>query len=297
MSQKIQGLYTAVITPFNNKGEIDWNSFERIIENQIAAGVDGILFAGTTGESPTISNEETEELFEWGAEIINNKCKLIVGTGTNNTSACIAKSKIAEKIGADAQLVVNPYYNKPTQKGLYEHFTAIANATDVPVVMYNIEGRTGVNIETPTLLRLAEHPNIVAVKEASGSINQMMDVIRRVRPDFSVLVGDDAMTLPFMAAGGDGLFSVISNVIPNSMSALIKTCLEGDIAKARTMFYELLDLMKLSFAETNPIPVKEMMAAVGWCEPVFRLPMCNAEFSTLESIKGQVDFIKRIENL
>lgn len=295
MNNKLKGLYTAVITPFNEDGSIDWASFSSIVENQVSSGVDGILFAGTTGESPTLTNDELFEIFRKGVKMVNKRCKVILGTGTNDTHDCIVRAKVAEEVEADAQLVVNPYYNKPTQEGLYKHFSAIANASNVPVILYNIKARTGVNIETPTLLRLAENPNIVGVKEASGDIGQMMDVIRKVRSDFSVLVGDDALTLPFMAAGGDGLISVISNCVPRTMTTLVHTCLRSEILSARKLFYNLIDIMQLSFSETNPIPVKEVMAALGWCKPVFRLPMCNASMSTMEKISEIVDFIKDLE--
>lgn len=296
MTKLFQGLYTAIVTPFTEDDKIDWNAFEKIIDIQISSGVDGIVFVGTTGESPTLSYEEHFEILTRSVEMINGRCQVIQGTGSNDTAVSIKTSEIAAKAGADGQLIVSPYYNKPTQEGLYLHFTTVADATDLPVIVYNIKGRTGVNIETPTLMRMAEHENIVGVKEASGDIAQMMDVIRKAPDDFCVLVGDDSYALPFIAAGGDGLISVISNCMPRSMSEMVKTCLSGDFAKARQQFYKLLDVMKISFIETNPIPVKEMMGLLGYCSPSMRLPLTKASKESIKAIKDAVEIIKEIES-
>lgn len=295
MENKFRGLYTALITPFDAKGNIDWLAYEKIVETQISAGVDGLLFLGTTGESPTITKEETLEIFKFGKEKVRGRCKVIVGTGTNDTAKCIKRAEMAASIGADAHLVVNPYYNKPSQEGLYRHFTTIANATDTPVIVYNIKARTGVNIETQTLLRMAENPKIVGVKEASADIDQMMDVIRKVNPDFSVLVGDDTLALPFMAAGGDGLFSVISNCIPRTMTEFIHKCLNNNFIEARKDFYNLIDLMKLAFIDTNPIPIKEMMTGLGYCQAEYRLPLCRANTEAVRKINSMIDFMQELE--
>ncbi len=295
MEKRFKGTYTAVVTPFTKENKIDWEAMERIVEKQLAAGVEGIVFLGTTGESPTLCADEYREVLQRSVRMVNGRCQVIHGTGSNNTQHAIEQAKIAEKAGADAQLVVNPYYNKPTQEGLYAHFTAIADATDVPVIVYNILGRTGVNIETPTLLRMAEHENIVAVKEASGDMEQMMEVIRSVPQNFSVMIGDDALALPFMAAGGDGVVSVIANCIPKTMSEFVRTCMKGDYKKARTQFYAMLDLMKVSFIESNPIPVKEIMGLLGLCQPAMRLPLTGASENSMKQIRGIISLINELE--
>jgi len=292
MNKLFKGTYTALVTPFTDNNRIDWESLKLMVDFQINAGITGIVFLGTTGESPTITIDEHYDILRESVLMVNKRCQVIHGTGSNNTQTSIEHARIASEAGADGQLMVNPYYNKPTQKGLYEHFTRVADETDVPIILYNIMGRTGVNLETKTLLQLTQHPNIVAVKEASGDINQMMDVIRSVPSDFSVLVGDDAFTLPFMACGGDGVISVISNCVPQEMSAFINLCLKGDFVTARNHFYSLLDLMRVAFVETNPIPIKEIMAQLDFCKPNFRLPLCRAGEQAMQQIIKTVSFVK-----
>jgi 4-hydroxy-tetrahydrodipicolinate synthase len=295
MTKLLQGTYTALITPFTDNNEIDWSAMEGMVNMQIKSGVEGILFVGTTGESPTLDYSEIKQIYQQGVEMVNKRCQVILGTGTNDTSKAVELSKAAAKSGADAQLVVNPYYNKPTQRGLFEHFSAVANASDLPVILYNIKGRTGVNLETSTLLKLAQNKNIVGVKEASGEIQQMMDVIRESPKDFAVLVGDDPLTLPFMACGGDGVISVASNFIPKSLSNFIRTCFGGNYEMARKDFYRILDLMRSVFIETNPIPVKEMMALLGYCKPNFRLPICRAGENTMVELNKMVEIVRDFE--
>ncbi|HNW98948.1 MAG TPA: 4-hydroxy-tetrahydrodipicolinate synthase [Bacteroidales bacterium] len=295
MKKVFQGTYTAVITPFTNDNRTDWPAFERIIEQQIAGGVEGIVFMGTTGESPTLSEAEHAEILTRSAKIVNKRCQVIHGIGSNNTNTAITLAKEAAHAGADGLLAVVPYYNKPTQEGLLRHFTAIANTTDVPIIIYNIKGRTGINMETSTLLKLAEHKNIVAVKEASGDVSQMIDVINKTPGDFSVLVGDDGLILPFMACGGDGVISVISNCAPRATSDLVRICLRGDYQTAQRLFYRLLDIMKVAFIESNPIPIKEIMSMLGYCSPNFRLPLCRASEGSMKKIAEIVEYIKSIE--
>jgi 4-hydroxy-tetrahydrodipicolinate synthase len=285
MKKIFQGTYTAIITPFTGDNKIDWKSFEKIVEQQIAGKVEGIVFMGTTGESPTLTEEEHSEILLRSVKMVNGRCQVIHGIGSNNTNTSLELAKVAAKAGADGLLAVVPYYNKPTQEGMYLHFNTIANATDIPIIVYNIKGRTGVNMETSTLLRLAQHKNIVAVKEASGEISQMIDVINRSSENFSVLVGDDGLTLPFMACGGDGVISVISNCVPRTLSDMIRTCIKGDFLTAKPVFYKLLELMKVAFIESNPIPIKEIMSLLGYCEPNLRLPLCRASENSMKQIK------------
>ena len=293
--KQFRGTYTAIITPFDTKGNIDWKAFEVLVEKQIEAKVEGIVFVGTTGESPTLTEEEHYEILKWSVKVVHGRCQVIHGTGSNSTKEAIEYAKVAAAAKADGQLVVNPYYNKPTQQGLFEHFTAIADATKVPVILYNIKGRTGVNLETPTLLKLMKHKNIVAMKEASGDIEQMMDVITQAPKDFSVLVGDDTLILPFMSLGGDGVISVASNVIPKTVKQVIDTLLAGDFEKGAELFYKIRPIMKTVFIETNPIPAKEMAALLKLCKPDLRLPMTRASETSMKKIAEMVELIKRVE--
>lgn len=295
MKKLFQGTYTASITPFNAADSIDWPAFEKLVNKQIEAGVEGIVFVGTTGESPTLSHEEHKEILRWSVKAVGGRCKVIHGTGSNNTRESIELAKVAADSGADGHLVINPYYNKPTAEGLYRHFKTIADAVDLPVIMYNIKGRTAVNLETSTLLRLADHKNIVGVKEASGDISQMMDVIRRTNDEFCVLVGDDALTLPFMACGGDGLISVVSNCLPATTSDLVRDCLAGKWDEARSEFYQILDVMNTTMIASNPIPIKAIMAELEYCQPHIRLPMTEPSPQHLPQLRKAVSFIKHLE--
>jgi 4-hydroxy-tetrahydrodipicolinate synthase len=267
------GAFTAIVTPFKN-GQVDEDAMKRLIRYGIDGGVAGFVPCGTTGESPTLSHEEHQRVVELTVKEVAGQVKVIAGTGSNSTSEAAALTAHAEKVGADAALLVSPYYNKPTQEGLYRHFRAIAEAVDIPLVLYNIQGRTAVNIETPTMARLAEIPNIVGVKEASGSILQMSEVIGRCGPDFDVLSGDDQMTFPLMALGGKGVISVVTNIAPSLMSALVKNMQAGDLEKARADHFHTYDLCKAMFFETNPIPVKFALSLMGKIAPEWRLPLC-----------------------
>jgi 4-hydroxy-tetrahydrodipicolinate synthase len=280
-----EGVYTALVTPFTAGGDIDGDALERLVDFQIDQGVSGLVPMGTTGESPTVSHEENMDVVERVIRRADGRVPVIAGTGSNSTDEAIRMTKIAKSLGAAASLQVAPYYNKPTQEGLYRHFTTIAEEVDIPLVVYNIKGRTGVNIETPTLMRMAAHPRIVSVKEASGDVAQMMDVLRAKPADFDVLSGDDNLALPLTLLGGSGVISVASNIIPRYIVEMIAAARKGDVTKARTMHYELLPLFKGMFLETNPIPVKACLAMMGMMEESWRLPRCPPSESTKEKLR------------
>ncbi len=290
---KLRGIHTAIITPFQNDGSIDWAAFEILVGRQIEAGIDGIVFLGTTGESPTLTHKEHAEVLKWGTEKVNGRCTVILSIGSNSTAESIDFAKIANETKADYVMAVNPYYNKPNQEGLYQHFCAIADLSDLPVMLYNIKGRSAVNIETDTLLRLAKHPNITAVKEASGDLSQQIDVIRKVPDDFSVLIGDDPNVLPFMALGGDGLVSVTSNAVPKTLTKLVHTCMEGDYVAGRKMFFEIYGLMNsMMTVDVNPLGIKELMVQLGLAKPVFRLPMLRLSEEKQKEVAKWVEVVK-----
>ncbi len=278
------GAFTAIVTPFKN-GQVDEKSLKNLIRFGMDGGVSGFIPCGTTGESPTLSHDEHNRVVELTVKEVAGQVKVIAGTGSNSTDEAISLTKHAKKFGADAALLVSPYYNKPTQEGLYKHFAAVAEAVDIPLVLYNIQGRTGVNIENSTVQRLSRIPNIVGVKEASGSILQMSEVIRLCSPEFDVLSGDDQMTFPLMALGGKGVISVVTNIIPDKMSALVKHMLAGQIDKARTIHFEIFELCQTMFVETNPIPIKVALGLMGKIEPEFRLPLCAPSAANLEKIR------------
>ena len=273
-----KGVFTAIITPFKSSGEVDEEAFKKLIDFQIENKVDGIVPCGTTGESPTLSHDEHNRVIELCVEHVNKRVAVIAGTGSNSTAEAITLTKHAKEAGADGALLVNPYYNKPTQKGLYLHFKAIADAVDIPCVVYNIKGRTAINVETHTLVKLMNDcNNIVAVKEASGDINQMKDVIAQKKEGFTVLSGDDGITMDLIESGGDGVVSVASNIVPSKIVEMVHTALDGNIEKARELENNLKGLFDVEFIETNPIPIKTALAMQGKCEEVFRLPMCQLE--------------------
>jgi 4-hydroxy-tetrahydrodipicolinate synthase len=270
-----RGTFTALVTPFRNGG-IDVSAFETLIETQIAAGITGIVAIGTTGESPTLSHEEREELIRLAVAKANKRCLVIAGTGSNATQHAVADTKTAEKLGCDGALLVAPYYNKPSQEGLFRHFKTIANATSLPIILYNIPGRCGVDISAETVVRLAnECRNIVSIKEASGSVERVSDLRRRLPESFTILSGDDSLTLPFMSVGAAGVVSVASNLFPSQVSALVSACESGDLKSATELHRKLLALFKDLFIEPNPVPVK---TALGWRGAMLgevRLPLCE----------------------
>lgn len=268
-----QGCGTAIITPFQADQSLDEAALRATVKRQITAGIDFLVPCGTTGESPTLTRKEHLRVVEITLEEAKGKVPVVAGAGGYNTAEVIELSKQVEELGADGLLSVTPYYNKPTQEGLFQHYTAVAKSTKLPIIVYSVQGRTGVNVEPATLKRLASIDNIVAVKEASGNINQIGAVINQLPPSFNVLSGDDSMTLPLLALGGKGLISVASNEIPAEMTELVRRGLQGDFAGARTIHHKYLALMDINFVESNPIPVKAAMAMMGLCQPVWRLPL------------------------
>jgi len=273
MRTKFTGLGTALVTPFTKSGEMDDKAVRRLGRRQIDSGTHFLVPVGTTGESPTLEPAERVRMVEILVDEAKGKTPILAGAGGYNTREVIQLAKEMQKAGADGLLSVTPYYNKPTQEGIYQHFKAIAEATPLPIILYNIAGRTGVNIDTPTVARLAQIPNIIGVKEASGSLSQMCDVLRTVPSDFIVLSGDDALTLPLMAVGGRGVVSVVSNQIPKEMSQMVEAAERNDFAAARAIHNRIVGLMQINFIESNPGPVKSGMAAMGLLEEVYRLPM------------------------
>ena len=276
---EFRGAYTALITPMKNSGEVDYEGFRRIIEFQIGEGIDGIVPLGTTGETPTLDEDEEERLIGSAVETAKGRVPVIIGTGSNDTKHMVLYTERAKRLGADAALVVTPYYNKPNDEGLFRHFEAAA-AVGLPVIVYNIGSRTGKNITTPLMEKISRIPGIVGVKEASGDINQMGDVLREIAAPrkaegktFYVLSGDDGLTLPLMALGGVGVISVISNVVPAKVKALVSACLAGDFDTARRVHFELLPFIKAAFIETNPIPIKQAVAWLGLPSGPTRLPL------------------------
>ena len=279
-----KGVFTAIITPFKDNGDIDELALRKLIDFQLENGIHGLVPMGTTGESPTLTHDEHIEAIRIVTEQVKGKVPIIAGTGSNCTREAVNLTKKAKDLGVTASLQVAPYYNKPTQEGFYRHFLKLAESVDLPLIIYNIPGRSGKNIENSTTLKLAKHPNIIGVKEASGNINQMMDLIRDKPESFVVLSGDDIFTYPLMALGGSGVVSVASNIIPDRMVAFCEAALKGDFTTARKMHYELLPLFKAIFIETNPIPIKTSLAK-GMENEVFRLPMCPMLPENKEKLK------------
>lgn len=284
-----KGLYTAIVTPFDKQNKVDVESFKKLLDFQLEANVSGVVPLGTTGESPTLSENEKDLIIKTSVSCLKGKIPIIVGTGSYSTQQAIENTKQAEDLGADAVLVVTPYYNKPTSEGIYQHFKALSHSTKLPIIVYNIQGRTGKNIDTTTLKKLSELPNIKSVKEASGNIEQMAEVIDTIankRSDFTVLSGDDALTLPLISLGGHGVISVVSNLIPKQMNSLVLEALKGNFDEARQWHYKLLPLFKGAFIETNPIPIKAAMNLCGINVGGYRMPLCELEAKNLTSLRN-----------
>jgi len=279
------GCGTALVTPFRRDLSLDEAALRKLVRRQIEAGINFLVPCGTTGENPTLTRAEHLRVVEITLEEAKGKVPVLAGAGGYNTQEVIELAREVEGLGAKGILSVTPYYNKPTQEGLYQHFKAIAEAVHIPIVVYSVQGRTGVNVEPATLARLAQIPNIVGVKEASGNIAQMASIIQQVPESFAVLSGDDAVTLPLVALGGRGIISVVSNEIPAQMTELAQLCLSGDFAGARKLQRKYLPLMEVNFIESNPIPVKAAMALMGLLEPVYRLPMCPPKPENLARIE------------
>jgi 4-hydroxy-tetrahydrodipicolinate synthase len=268
------GAIVAIVTPFRN-GKVDEQALRKLIEEQIAAGTDGIAPCGTTGESTTLSHQEHDRVIEITIDAVKKRVPVIAGTGSNSTEEALRLTRHAWEAGADGALMVCPYYNRPTQEGLYQHYRTIAEEVPIPIIIYNIPGRTGINLLPEALARLAEIGNIVGVKEASGSLKQMSDVIQLCGSEFDVLSGDDIFTLPLLAIGGKGVISVISNVVPADMAKMVDAFDSGDLEKARSLHYRMAPLIEALFVETNPIPVKAALAMMGKIDYELRLPLCR----------------------
>src|SRR5438046_2821011 len=286
-----RGTFTAVVTPFRN-GDIDFAAFEKLLEAQIAAGITGLIAVGTTGESPTLTHDEKHEVIQRTIKIAKGRCKVIAGTGTNSTRDTIEATKFAEKAGADCALLVAPYYNKPSQEGLFRHFKSVADETSLPVMLYNIPGRCSVDILPETVVRLAnECRNVVSIKEASGSVERVSELRRRLPEDFTILSGDDSLTLPFIAVGAAGVVSVASNLFPLEVCALVRMCEAGNLKSAEGLHRKLLPLFKDLFIEPNPVPVKTALGWRGAISSEVRLPLCEmSEANTARLRKTLEDF-------
>jgi 4-hydroxy-tetrahydrodipicolinate synthase len=291
-----QGTGTALVTPFKKDGSLDEKALRRLVDYQVTNGVEALIPVGTTGEGPTLTYKEHYRVFDVVIDQANGRAKIFAGTGSNNTEEAIEQSRHAKKAGADAALVVGPYYNKPTQEGYFRHYQAIAEAADIPIIVYNVPGRTGGNIEASTTLRMAaEIPSIMAVKEASGNMAQIMEIARNKPQGFSLLSGDDAYTLPIMAVGGDGCISVVANETPKDFSEMVRFCLKGQWDKARALHNKLLPLMNGNFIESSPIPVKAALAMMGMIDEVYRLPLVPITDKNREKLKSILKDLGLIE--
>jgi 4-hydroxy-tetrahydrodipicolinate synthase len=286
MRRSFAGAGVALVTPFTSSGAVDEAALRRLVQRQIEGGIDVLVPCGTTGESATLTAEEQKRVIAVVVEEGAGRKPVLAGAGTNDTRAAIERSKAAAAVGADGVLSVGPYYNKPTPEGYFRHFSAIADASPVPVVVYNVPSRTGSNIDARTQLRIAAHANVAGVKEASGSPGQVADILKDRPEGFEVLSGDDAMTLPLMALGAEGVISVAANQVPGPMHDLAAACARGDLAEARKIHYRLLRLMNVNFLESNPVPVKASLAMLGLCEEVYRLPLCPPAASTRDALRG-----------
>ncbi|HMC58896.1 MAG TPA: 4-hydroxy-tetrahydrodipicolinate synthase [Candidatus Solibacter sp.] len=285
------GCGTALVTPFRRDLSLDEETLRRLVQRQIAAGIDFLVPCGTTGESPTLTRAEHLRVVEIAIEEARGKVPVLAGAGGYNTREVVELARELQDLGADGILSVTPYYNKPTQEGLYQHYQAIASAIRLPIMVYSVQGRTGVNVEPATLARLARIENIVGVKEASGNIGQMATILNEVPSTFTVLSGDDAVTIPLAALGGRGVISVASNEIPGPMAELAHACLRGDFEAARRVQSRYLPLMNVNFVESNPIPVKAAMALMGLLQPIYRLPMVPPAAASLAKIEKVLETV------
>ena len=279
-----KGVFVAIVTPFKN-GKIDEEALRGLIDFQIAGGVDGIVPCGTTGESATLNHEEHDQVIRIAVDACKGKASVLAGTGSNSTQEAIQLSRNAKNAGADGLLQITPYYNKPNQEGLYHHFSSIADAVDLPIVLYNVPSRTSVNMVPETVVRLAKIEKIVGIKEASGSLQAISKIIDNCGKDFTVLSGDDPLLWPILAIGGKGVISVTANILPAKVAALCKAAAIGDIAEARSLHYELMDINDSLFIDTNPIPVKAALHLMGKIENELRGPLIELSKGTLEGLK------------
>lgn len=288
--KKFRGTGTAIVTPFKKNGAVDEHALREFVSFQIKNGIEALVPIGTTGESPSLSSEERSNIIEIVIAEARGRAKIIAGTGSNSTQKTIEHTRRAKELGANYALVVGPYYNKPTQEGYYQHYRAVAEAVDIPIIVYNVPGRTGGNIEAATLLRMAEDiPLVVGVKEASGNFGQIMEIARSKPNHFSLLSGDDAVTLPLISVGGDGCISVVSNEVPRLFSDMVRYCLNGKWEKALKLHNQLLPLMNVNFVESNPIPVKAALSMMGMIEEVYRLPLVPIDEKNRQKVKAVLE--------
>ena len=295
MTQPWEGTFTAIVTPFQSDGSPDETALRALVDRQVAGGVSGLVPCGTTGEGATMSNDEKIRVIDVVNEQSDGRARVLAGAGGNSTRDVIALAKQIDALSVDGILIVVPYYNKPTQEGLFQHFSAVADAVQTPVVMYNVPGRTSANMNAETALRLAEHANIAGTKEASGSLAQVMEIVTNAPVDFAVLSGEDDLTLPIITLGGSGVVSVVANEVPDIMSAMVRAALDGRVADARELHYKLLGLMQVNFIETNPIPVKAALAMMGLIEEHYRLPlvpMADANRSRLQAELAKLQLVE-----
>jgi 4-hydroxy-tetrahydrodipicolinate synthase len=290
-SKMFTGTGTALVTPFRRDGSLDEDTLRKLVKRQIHAGVNFLVPCGTTGESPTLTYEEHLRVVSITVEESNGNIPVLAGAGGYNTGEVIGLARDLTRMGADGFLSVTPYYNKPTQEGLYQHFCAIANSTSLPIILYSVLGRTGVNIEPATVARLSKIPNIIGIKEASGNISQMAAILNQVDDDFTVLSGDDAITLPLIALGGRGVISVVSNEIPAEMSRMVSLALSGRFVEAREIHRRYHALMEVNFVESNPGPVKAAMAEMQLLEPAWRLPLVGPQPTSMARIHGVLEHL------
>ena len=291
------GTGTALVTPFRRDGSLDEPTLRALIKRQIDAGIDFLVPCGTTGESPTLTHEEHLRVVEIAVEIAKGRVPVLAGAGGYNTAEVIALARELAEIGADGILSVTPYYNKPTQEGLYQHYKAIAEAIPLPIIVYSVQGRTGVNVEPATVRRLAGIENVAGIKEASGNISQMAAILNAVPDNFIVLSGDDAITLPLIALGGRGVISVVSNEVPADMARLTRLALDGDFQGAREIHRRVHPLMEVNFVESNPIPVKAAMAQMGLLEPVWRLPLVPPKAESEARVRAVLESLELVERV
>ena len=295
MRSQFTGVGTALITPFTAEKALDEGAVRRLARRQVDAGVHFLVPCGTTGETPTLTDDERRRVVELVVDEAKGRALVMAGAGGYDTKEVIHATKAMERLGVQGILSVTPYYNKPTPEGLYQHYRAIAESTPLPIVVYNVPGRTGCNVDPATLARLATIPNIVGVKEASGNVSQMAEICHLVPENFIVLSGDDALTLPLMAIGGRGIISVASNEIPAEMVQMVEAAEQGDFGAARRVHSRILPLMQINFIEANPVPVKAAMAAMGLLEEVYRLPMCSPKPESKQkivSVLRELDLLK-----
>lgn len=291
-----RGCGTAMVTPFREDLSLDESTLRSLIRRQIEAGIDFLVPCGTTGESPTLTRDEHLRVIEITVQEADGRVPVLAGAGGYNTAEVIELAREIEALGADGLLSVTPYYNKPTQEGLYQHYKAIADSTRLPIVLYSVQGRTGINIEPAAVRRLSEVSNIVGIKEASGNIGQMSAILNIVPDDFIVLSGDDAITLPLIALGGKGVISVASNEIPAEMTELVRLANAGNFDRARTLHRKYLSLMEVNFVESNPVPVKAAMAAMGLLERTYRLPLVPPQPQSMDRIECVLESLNLLAN-